>query len=75
MNSVFIEFINQLEILHWGLVHTAVEIQHEGLHLYKIQNIIILHSFHLGGLLKKNTRLSFFPCLTCDDIKLSPYKS
>ena len=71
MNPVFIEFIYQLEILHWGLVNTAVEIQHEGLHLYKIQILFILHSFHLGGLLKKNTRFSFFPCLACADMKLS----
>ena len=80
INVVVIVLVDQLKVLDRGLVHAPVEIKHESLYLcnidYKeskyvwdhfvfIKAWVHLHSFHFGGLLKKNMIFSVLLILNC----------
>ena len=51
--TIVVILVDQLEILHTCLVDTSIEIQNKCLNSCTV-NFLCLHSFHLGGLLKKN---------------------
>ena len=71
---VVVVLVYQLEVLDAGLVDSAIEVEHECLHLCFSKNMsekgqnFYLHSFHLGGLLKKNMIRSVLLILNCSCI-------
>jgi len=69
INVVIVVFVYQLKVFYGRFVYPSVEIKHESLDLCrKISANSNLHSFHLGGLLKKNIMFSVLFTLNCSCI-------